>query len=327
MSTGAFGSVFAATDNQTGTKVAVKILHKTGVKNDYEIYLMRSILKDGHCLDSVVCYIAHMQIAWPNETGWDRKYAIVMSFVPGQDLYDYMEQFASTDKQGRVVYKPIDFQLLKKLFGTALQGLVALHENSIVHRDVKPENLRVVDNERIVFLDLGLSCFGDSRTPSCESSGTFGTPCYTMSPQRAESRGASNLQMAYSEDVYALAMTFYPLFTGFDSPVCILTDAMILKKEKTAETPSDDDFYEVIRLANVQPLSVQQISSHLTAADATRSSSGSAVVAESKDDRVVADGLAALFWQMSLPTMEGRPSSKEALLRFEALEKISTHGK
>lgn len=314
MSSGAFGSVFAATEKQSGTKVAIKVLHKTSEKSDNEIYLMRSIVKDGHCLDSFVCYIRHMQIPWPNATGLDRKYAIVMSFVPGQDLYDYMEQFVSTDKHGRTVYRPIDLQLLKKLFGTALQGLAALHDNSIAHRDVKPENLRVVDNERIVFLDLGLSCFGDSRTPSCESTGTFGTPCYTMSPQRAAMRGASNLQMAFSDDVYALAMTFYPLFTGFDSPACILTDAMILEKEKTDETPSDDDFYEVIRSANVQPLSAAQISRHLTAS--TRTSGASTATS---DGDTIADGLAALFWQMSLPTTQGRPTSKEALLRFNTL--------
>ncbi|MFC3996472.1 protein kinase [Nocardiopsis sediminis] len=93
----------------------------------------------------------------------------------------------------------------------AASGLAAAHGAGIVHRDVKPGNLMVVDDGTVKVLDFGIAGFTDAAAQSRRLTRTgaiFGTPLY-MSPEQI--RGET---VTAAGDLYSLGTILYQLLTG-----------------------------------------------------------------------------------------------------------------
>src|SRR5690606_1078494 len=93
-----------------------------------------------------------------------------------------------------------------RLGSEVADGLAALHAQGIVHRDVKPSNVMVVDG-RAVLVDLGMA-FDSERSALTDTGAVVGTLAY-MSPEQA--RGESRDPRV---DVYGLGATLYFALTG-----------------------------------------------------------------------------------------------------------------
>ncbi len=93
----------------------------------------------------------------------------------------------------------------------AARGIQHLHENGIVHRDVKPANLMITSpDRRIVVMDLGLAAMNDaSREITGDKSKVLGTLRY-MPPEQLQ---RSLLDLDHRADIYALGATFYEVLT------------------------------------------------------------------------------------------------------------------
>ena len=132
--------------------------------------------------------------------------------------------------------------------GQILAGLEAVHGSGIVHRDVKPANIRVLDDGTVKIMDFGLarryrSPATDATLPQDSTSayGISGTPAY-MSPEQA--RGEID-GLDERADVYSLGVIFYQLLCGQlpfrGSLAAILTQIVTSAPRRPSEIRADLD--------------------------------------------------------------------------------------
>ncbi len=142
-----------------------------------------------------------------------------------------MELCEGESLAARLARGPLPLDEAMKLFGAIAQGLQALHDEGLLHRDVKPENVMLVANRpetsgsdggaegepdpsdesaaRPILIDLGIA--KDTRAPASTTTQTGivrGTPA-AMAPERFFGQGAS-----IATDVYEAALLFYVMIAG-----------------------------------------------------------------------------------------------------------------
>jgi serine/threonine-protein kinase len=148
-------------------------------------------------------------------------YYTIMEFVDGENLTSRVE------RRG-----PLRLQESLSIFLPALKALAALHQQRIVHRDIKPPNVMISRSGRVKLADLGIakadSRFDQLRTSTQE---TMGTPQY-MAPEQFES-AAGGTDRA---DIYAIAAVFVYLLRG-DHPITGDSVAQIMKQVVTRGFP------------------------------------------------------------------------------------------
>ncbi len=122
---------------------------------------------------------------------------LVMELVPGEDLADRLA------REGRVA--PLE---AVRLALDVARGLAAAHALGIVHRDVKPGNIRVTPAGEVKLLDFGLARGIDVEEGVSLAGQVLGTPHYMAPEQWGDHRVDARA------DVYSLGATLYHLVTG-----------------------------------------------------------------------------------------------------------------
>ena len=142
---------------------------------------------------------------------YDSNYYIVMELIEGTDLRSYLSSHTVLDVD-RAIIIAHDIAL----------GLGAAHRRSIVHRDVKPQNVLIGVDGSIKLTDFGIvSLYNDANAERLTTSGmTLGTVQY-FAPEQAQGEIVTP-----AADVYALGIVMYEMLTGnppFDgnSPVVV----------------------------------------------------------------------------------------------------------
>ncbi|KAJ8002930.1 hypothetical protein DPEC_G00164080 [Dallia pectoralis] len=214
--TGAYGTVCSAVDFRTGTKVAIKKLHRPFqselfAKRAYRELRLLKHMKHENVIGLVDVFTADLSL--------DRfhDFYLVMPFM-GTDLGKLMKlQRLSEDKVQFLVY-----QMLK--------GLKYIHSAGIIHRDLKPGNLSVNQECELKILDFGLARQADS-----EMTGYVVTRWY-----RAPEVILSWMHYTQTVDIWSVGcimaemLTGKPLFKGNDH-LDQLTEIM-----KVTGTPTQD---------------------------------------------------------------------------------------
>ncbi|HEY7984029.1 MAG TPA: protein kinase, partial [Ktedonobacterales bacterium] len=138
-------------------------------------------------------------------------YYIVMEFVDGTDLRRYLKRNGKLSNE-RAVTIARDVAL----------GLGAAHKRGIVHRDVKPQNIMLNDEDLVKLTDFGIaSVYKDAGAERLTTTGmTLGTVQY-YAPEQAQGEVVTP-----AADIYALGIVMYEMLTGRppfdgDTPVAV----------------------------------------------------------------------------------------------------------
>jgi eukaryotic-like serine/threonine-protein kinase len=124
---------------------------------------------------------------------------MVMTYLEGESLAERLTRMGKLPQED-VIAMAIDL----------LDGLSAVHEAGVIHRDVKPENVflaRDGEGERLSLVDFGLAVTAEERL---DSGGIEGTPWY-MSPEQAR---AENQRVDARSDLYSVAVMIYEALAG-----------------------------------------------------------------------------------------------------------------
>jgi serine/threonine protein kinase len=152
----------------------------------------------------------------------------VMQFIDGPDLAEIITQRP----------EPLPPNIVVAWADQLLDALIYLHarERQIIHRDIKPHNLKVTPTGRIVLLDFGLakSQSPDSSTPATSTS-VFG---YT--PRYAPLEQIQDLGTSPQSDIYALGATLYHLLTGTKPPDAVSRAAALVGSKPNPLRPANE---------------------------------------------------------------------------------------
>ncbi len=191
---GGMGVVYRARDEHLDREVAVKVLAEGKVDDDRA---RRRFRKEAAALSK----LNHPNIATIHdfETVGDRD-LLVMEYIPGETLREHLARGTLSEAE------------FLNLATQIVEGLAAAHAEGVLHRDLKPGNIRMTPDGRVKLLDFGLASVlaTDERTRT-DTESEFrggGTPPYLPPEQLA---GKPLDQRA---DVYAAGATLYELAVG-----------------------------------------------------------------------------------------------------------------
>ncbi len=185
---GGMSIVYKAKDHRLNRNVAIKML-KPEFVND------KTFVTKFRIEAQASAGLAHPNIVNVYDvTEDDGIYFIVMELVEGITLKEYIHE------NGRLnMDKAIDFSI------QIASALETAHENHIIHRDIKPQNILVNKNGNLKVTDFGIAKAASSNTLT---SGAMGSVHY-ISPEQA--RGGFSDERS---DIYSLGITMYEMVTG-----------------------------------------------------------------------------------------------------------------
>lgn len=193
---GGMGEVFRARDQHLDREVAIKVL-RPGTLADQQS--RTRFHKEAISLSR----LNHPNIAtihdFDSQHGFD---FLVMEFIPGVTLLE------------KLARGPLPEKTILSLGTQLAEGLAAAHEHGVIHRDLKPGNLRLAADGRLKILDFGMAKLRLPATSSAsteslsDSYGVHGTPPY-MAPEQL--LGA---EMDARTDIHAAGAVLYEMATG-----------------------------------------------------------------------------------------------------------------
>src|SRR5438270_9066500 len=151
----------------------------------------------------------------------------VMQFVDGLDLAEIIAQQPGPFPQKAVI----------AWADQLLDALIYLHSHArqIIHRDIKPHNLKVTPTGQIALLDFGLAKSGGLNSHLESSHSVFG---YT--PRYAPLEQIQDLGTSPRSDIYALGATLYHLLTGVKPPDALARAAALISSRPNPLKPAHE---------------------------------------------------------------------------------------
>ncbi len=188
---GGMGAVYEAVDQRLGATVALKQMTVSGAN------LSAAFEREAHILAS----LRHSSLPKVSDFFSDgQAQFLVMEFIPGTDLGTLLAQ------RGR----PFPVEDVLRWADQSLAVLEYLHVQSppIIHRDIKPQNMKLTPAGEIVLLDFGLA-----KSYAAAQSATTGS-IFAYTPNYAPLEQVQGTGTTPSSDLYALSATLYQLLTG-----------------------------------------------------------------------------------------------------------------
>ena len=187
---GGMANVYLAYDTILDRNVAVKVL-RGDLATDEKF--VRRFQREALSASS----LSNPNIVEVYDVGEDNgEYYIVMEYVEGKHLKNLLK------KRGKLtVSEVVDIAL------QITNGLSVAHDSYIIHRDIKPQNILILDNGLIKITDFGIAV-AMNATQLTQTNSVMGSVHY-LPPEQASGKGAT-----LQSDIYSIGILMYELLTG-----------------------------------------------------------------------------------------------------------------
>jgi len=183
---------------------AVYLVHDTGLDRDVALKLIRSdIAEDVDALErfkreiQLSSRVTHPNVLRVFDLGEsDGIRFLTMQFVDGRDLSTILK------KQGK-----LPTERLLRVFRQAAEGLKAAHDQGVIHRDLKPQNIMINASDHVYLTDFGLAKSAE-QSGMTQTGAVIGTPFY-MSPEQVKGE-----PVGPQSDIFALGVILYQMAGG-----------------------------------------------------------------------------------------------------------------
>ncbi len=187
---GGMANVYLANDTILNRKVAVKVL-RGDLANDEKF--VRRFQREALSASS----LNHPNIVEIYDVGEDDgNFYIVMEYIDGKNLKQLI-------KRRTKLTLPEVIDIMKQL----TDGIASAHDSFIIHRDIKPQNMLILDNGLVKITDFGIAVALNS-TQLTQTNSVMGSVHY-LPPEQAAGKGAT-----FKSDIYSLGILMYELVTG-----------------------------------------------------------------------------------------------------------------
>jgi len=184
-----FSEVYLARKVKTRKKYAVKVLRPDIIKR------YKRVIEDFQDEIRFLMKLEHKHIIKIGDYGLVKdadgipSFYLIMEFIENSDILD----------EGYSLRKQINFGI------QILNGIEYLHDNGILHRDIKPDNLLVYQQSVVKITDFGIAKFVEEESPV---SSVIGAPAYASPEQMSKEK-----KVDFRSDVYSFGKTLYSMIT------------------------------------------------------------------------------------------------------------------
>ena len=187
---GGMANVYLAYDTILDRNVAVKVLRGDLAGDDK---FVRRFQREALSASS----LTHPNIVEVYDVGDDNgQYYIVMEYVEGKNLKDLIK------KRGKLTLSEVIDIMLQ-----ITDGMSVAHDSYIIHRDIKPQNIMILENGLVKIMDFGIAMAMNS-TQLTQTNSVMGSVHY-LPPEQASGKGAS-----LQSDIYSMGILMYELLSG-----------------------------------------------------------------------------------------------------------------
>ncbi len=213
---GGMANVYRCTDTVDDREVAIKILKDEYLNNEEFIRRFKNESK-------AIAMLSHPNIVKVYDVSFgDMIQYIVMEYIDGITLKEYI------DRQGIIEWKDVIH-----LTTQVLKALQHAHECGIVHRDVKPQNIMLLQDGTIKMTDFGIARFSDKATRTMTDQ-AIGSVHY-IAPEQARGDVTDG-----KTDIYSVGVMLYEMLTGklpFDGDTAV--SVALMQLQSTPKRPRE----------------------------------------------------------------------------------------
>ena len=187
---GGMANVYLAYDTILDRDVAIKVL-RGDLATDEKF--VRRFQREALNASS----LSHPNIVEVYDVGEDNgQYFIVMEYIDGVNLKDLLKKRAKL-----TVTEVVD------IMSQISDGLSVAHDSYIIHRDIKPQNIMILENGLVKITDFGIA-MAMNATQLTQTNSVMGSVHY-LPPEQASGKGAT-----LKSDIYSMGILMYELLTG-----------------------------------------------------------------------------------------------------------------
>ncbi len=187
---GGMANVYLAYDTILDRNVAIKLLRGDLASDEKFVHRFQREALSASSLN-------HSNIVEVYDVGEDNgDYYIVMEYIEGKHLKDLIK------KRGKLTTSEVIDIMLQ-----ITDGMSVAHDSYIIHRDIKPQNIMILENGLIKITDFGIA-MAMNATQLTQTNSVMGSVHY-LPPEQANGKGSS-----LQSDIYSMGIVMYELLTG-----------------------------------------------------------------------------------------------------------------